>query len=707
MEFSSIKSKLLILLFLSISCSFLILGFYNTSNKFESEYNIVKQDKLSLAKQTSKFINDYLESKMQVVSSVVEMIKNENLTIENKVLIDQLMLGKKSGDFASMYLGLEDSGDLIKFDGSFKSIATMNYDARLRPWYKKSKKTQSKGVTEPFVDNTTKRLVITVFAPYFVEGKLVGVVGANIFLDTVVNEILNLDIGETGLAYLLSETGDFLIHKNKKLLKKPSKLFVEVKTEEDDKFSDIKNEGVDKLVSYSKVPFSSWYLVIEIEKDSIFKDIKKGIYSEIVLYLVLLAFILILIYFLLRKLLNPLKTLEDGLYGFFEYLKGETNSVSSLNINTTDEFGNMAKKIDIEIESVKVNIDKDRSLIEDVKHTVNKIKEGKLDVKVEKESSNKSLNELKDILNDMIKTISENVNSDINTILNSLDEYSKFNFVNNIPNANGKVSNGLNGLCDIINEMLRENYNLGQTLEKNAKQLLENVNVLNKSSNETAASLEETSASLEEITSTIIETTQNISQMAKYSNTLVESINDGQNLAKLTVESMNEINEQTTAIAEAITVIDQIAFQTNILSLNAAVEAATAGESGKGFAVVAQEVRNLASRSAEAAKEIKELVENATVKTNTGKKNADQMINGYSLLNENINKTTELISQIESASNEQKQGIEQINDAVAKLDSRTQENANVANHTHQISIDTSNIAQNIIDNVSTKKFRKE
>lgn len=170
---------------------------------------------------------------------------------------------------------------------------------------------------------------------------------------------------------------------------------------------------------------------------------------------------------------------------------------------------------------------------------------------------------------------------------------------------------------------------------------------------------------------------------------------------------MNEINEQTTAIAESITVIDQIAFQTNILSLNAAVEAATAGEAGKGFAVVAQEVRNLASRSAEAAKEIKELVENATVKTDTGKKNADQMINGYSILNENINKTTQLISQIESASNEQKQGIEQINDAVAKLDTRTQENANVANHTHQISTNTSNIAKNIIDNVSTKQFRKE
>lgn len=345
MKLSSIKSKLLILLFISISCSFLILGFYNTSNKFDAEYALVEHDQLSVAKETSKFINDYLESKMQVVSSVVEMIKNENLTIDNKVLVDQLMLGKKSGNFASMYLGLEDSGDLIKFNGTLKSIATMNYDARLRPWYKKSKKIKGKGVTEPFVDNTTKKLVITVFAPYKVDGKLIGVVGANIFLDTVVNEILNLEVGETGLAYLLSNDGTVLIHKDKKLLKKPSKLFKQIKTTENDKFAETEENGVSKLASYSKVPFSSWYLVVEIEKDIIFKEIKKDIYKEIVLYVALLIIILVMIYFLLRKLLNPLKILEDGLNGFFVYLKGDTNHVSKLNINTDDEFGNMAKKL--------------------------------------------------------------------------------------------------------------------------------------------------------------------------------------------------------------------------------------------------------------------------------------------------------------------------------------------------------------------------
>jgi methyl-accepting chemotaxis protein len=261
-------------------------------------------------------------------------------------------------------------------------------------------------------------------------------------------------------------------------------------------------------------------------------------------------------------------------------------------------------------------------------------------------------------------------------------------------------------LNTIITKMLNQNNNDGIILESSSKELSHNVEIISRNATSQAASLEETAASIEEITSNIQHTNVKAQDMLRISSETKKSAQSGKNLASKTVVSMDEINEQVNAINEAIIVIDQIAFQTNILSLNAAVEAATAGEAGRGFAVVAAEVRNLASRSAEAAREIKLLVENATVKANEGKGISTSMIEGFIELEDKINQTNCLIDDVTNAAKEQTIGMTQIAEAVNQLDKFTQENASIADKTNEIARNTNTIALDVVKVVREYKFNK-
>jgi len=423
------------------------------------------------------------------------------------------------------------------------------------------------------------------------------------------------------------------------------------------------------------------------------------IISVVSLLLSIVASVLLIRYF--NKSIGDFRS---GLRGFFKYLNKEADSVVLLDDKKDDEIGDMSSGVNRYIKKVEVLINDDKIFIEKVKAIVSKVNSGDLAVRMDVQTSNESYNELKDNINTMLETLEKNIGKDINKILEVLTELSNENFEKNIDNANGKIENSLNAVIELINKMLVDNKKNGLTLDNSSNSLLNNVHKLNTSSNEAAASLEETAAALEEITGNVSSTTGKINEMSKLASAVTNSASNGEALASKTTGAMDEINTQVTAINDAITVIDQIAFQTNILSLNAAVEAATAGEAGKGFAVVAQEVRNLASRSAEAAKEIKDLVENANIKANEGKNIADEMISGYSSLNSDISKTIDLISDVANAAREQESGIVQINDAVNLLDRQTQENARIASETQDVAKDTSVIARNILSDVDTKSF---
>ncbi len=442
-----------------------------------------------------------------------------------------------------------------------------------------------------------------------------------------------------------------------------------------------------------------------INSESTYDKSSSAFYILIVMSIVGVLIGIIIGITIVRQIGTSLSNFENGLLSFFKFLNKESSKAILLDDSSKDEFGEMAKVVNQNIEKTEKLIIQDNELINNVKEVVNEVKSGRLNQRITKSTQNESLDELKNTFNEMLENTSKNVCEDINKITRVLDSFAKLDFRDRVENDIGTVANGLNKLADIINDMLVENKSNGLTLDASSDILLVNVDKLNISSNEAAASLEETAAALEQITSNIRNNTQNIAKMATYSNSVTKSAQDGEKLANQTTVAMDEINTQVNLINDAISIIDQIAFQTNILSLNAAVEAATAGEAGRGFAVVAAEVRNLANRSADAAREIKTIVENATKKANQGKDIANHMIDGYKELNQNISQTINLISDIEMSSKEQLSGIEQINDAVNSLDQQTQQNASVASQTHEVSVITDQIAKLIVSSADEKEFK--
>jgi methyl-accepting chemotaxis protein-1 (serine sensor receptor) len=253
---------------------------------------------------------------------------------------------------------------------------------------------------------------------------------------------------------------------------------------------------------------------------------------------------------------------------------------------------------------------------------------------------------------DLTQTITVHSHDEIGQLMQAMKDMN-----NNLAGIVGQVRTGTETIAVASREIASGNADLSSRTESQA------------------SSLEETASSMEELTSTVKQNAEN----ARQANQLVVSASDvavkGGKVVGQVVDTMASIKDSSRKIADIISVIDGIAFQTNILALNAAVEAARAGEQGRGFAVVAAEVRNLAQRSAGAAKEIKSLIEDSVDKVDVGGKLVDEAGKTMDEIVNSVKRVTDIMSEIAAASQEQSSGIEQVNQAVGQMDEATQQNA--------------------------------
>ncbi|HLZ96821.1 MAG TPA: methyl-accepting chemotaxis protein [Steroidobacteraceae bacterium] len=240
----------------------------------------------------------------------------------------------------------------------------------------------------------------------------------------------------------------------------------------------------------------------------------------------------------------------------------------------------------------------------------------------------------------------------------------------------------IESLCQSVNTLLEATMTLMKRVktataevQSGAEEISRGNTDLSQRTEEQASSLEETASSMEEMTSSVKQTADNAGQANQLATAARQQAEKGGAIVGSAVTAMRQINTSSKKIADIIGVIDEIAFQTNLLALNAAVEAARAGEQGRGFAVVASEVRNLAGRSATAAKEIKGLIQDSVAKVEEGSKLVDESGKALDDIVNSVKRVTDIVSEIAAASQEQSAGIEQVGKAVMQMDEATQQNA--------------------------------